>query len=250
MRALGFLGSSRLAAGEQEIPVAVERWIQQWCFAAAAPTCSCHLENAVAELPTANEWIHCQFERGSLWMGGAWRQLIFGPYAEHAPCDAVAERLVHDGQQALVQDLLGALKVNSTAALKHGGVPAAPQVMGSRLFVQVDLEQTQLRLILDAELLDGFLPGSISTPRALEARAAAINGVRLTVNVSLAFATLPLGDVRGLRAGDILQGKNHFLDPLNFSINHQIPLAHGYLARQGQQLALQLTAPEQQGTAS
>lgn len=250
MRVLGFLGHSRLTAAEREVPVVLQHWFQQWCFNTSAPTSRCHVENAVNELPTVSEWTHCKLERGSLWLGGSWRQLIFGPYAEQAPQDALAEQLIENGQHALVQSMSAALKMNAAVSLTPGGTPTPPRIMGTRLFVQVDLEQTQLWLILDADLLDGFLPASTSPTRPLEARATAIGGVRLTVQVNLALSTLSLGDVRGLRAGDVLQGKNHFLDPLNLSINHQTPLAQGYLARQGQQLALQLTAPEQQGTAS
>lgn len=244
MRALGFVGASRLAAAERLLPAAIRQWHEQWCFQGDREvTCVCMEEGGEAIAPVAGgEWRLAETDKGKLWLAANWRRLVLGRFASEAPQDATAAELISAAQQALTAGLLEALALANTplqSAQPTLGVP-----MSARLLLRADFGDVPLLMLAEASLLTGFLPLA-NRPLPLVSRTSAIGGARLKVKVSLPFSSLTVGEANGLRAGDILQGDTHFLEPLNLTAGEQQTIAKGYLARQGEHLALQLAAHEQ-----
>jgi flagellar motor switch/type III secretory pathway protein FliN len=246
MRALGFVGASRLAAADRLLPEAIRQWREQWCFqASTAIACECREEGAAPSDTASCEWKQVDTGKGKLWIGGSWRQLVLGTYAAEAPHDAIGTELLATAQQALAKGLLEALGIQASPALQDAAPQALGAAMTARVLIQAKLgEQLLLQVLVDASLLAEFL-SKPTKPLPMVQRASAIGGARLQVKVSLPFSSLSVGEVNGLRAGDVLQGDTHFLEPLNLTVRDNHTVAKGYLARRGEYLALQLAAHEQ-----
>lgn len=247
MRALGFIGASRLAAAERLLPEAIRQWREQWCFQGAAEQgCSCAAESAeVLALASVSSWQQIDAGNGSFWLCARWQQIVFGPYAADAPQDQIGSQLLAAAQQALVASLLAALGGQAKGPL-HVGVPAALGApLSPRLLLRASFGGEHLLLLVDASLLDDFLPRLTREHPPLQERRAAIGGAKLKLNVSLPFASLSVGEVNSLSPGDILQAGTHFLEPLDLNIPGKQTVAKGFLARRDEHLALQLTAYEQ-----
>lgn len=246
MRALGFIGASRLASAERLLPEVIRQWAEQWSFhGAAAPECSCAAESAeVLTLTNGANWQQADGGTGRLWLSARWQQIVFGPYAADAPQDQIGAQLLLAAQQALTDSLLAVL--GRKAGPLHDGKPVglgAP--LSPRLMLRASFGPDDLLLIMDANLLDNFLPPVTRARPPLQNRRTAIGGAKLTLRVSLPFSSLSVGKASTLSPGDILQSDAHFLEPLNLTIQDQPPVAKGFLARRDTHLALQLTAHEQ-----
>ena len=247
MRALGFIGASRLAAAERLLPEVIRQWREQWCFqGAAAHDCGCAAESAeVIALAAEQGWKQAGGAKGNLWLSAHWQQIVFGPYAADAPRDPVGQQLLEAAQQALAASLLAALGGQATAPL-GAGVPAAlGAALSPRLLLRARFGAEHLLLLVDAALLEAFLPATTRKHPPLLERRAAIGGAKLKLSVSLPFASLSVGEVNSLTPGDILQAGTHFLEPLDLNIQGKQTVAKGFLARRDEHLALQLTAHEQ-----
>ncbi|MEO4049396.1 FliM/FliN family flagellar motor C-terminal domain-containing protein [Pseudomonas sp. CAU 1711] len=238
------MGASRLAAAERLLPAAIRQWREQWCFQCdQEPVCVCAEEGSEAMAPVADgQWKLAESSQGKLWLAADWRRLVFARFASEAPQDATAAQLVDAAQQALASGLLAALGAPTAPLQDAQPIQGGP--MSARLLLRADLGGVPLLLVAEASLLAGFLPQAARALPLLP-RSQAIGGARLKVKVSLPFSSLTVGEANGLRAGDILQGDTHFLEPLSLTAGAQQTIAKGYLARQGEHLALQLAAHEQ-----
>lgn len=247
MRALGFIGASRLAAAERLLPEVIRQWREQWCFQGAAEQdCSCATESAeVLALASASDWQQLEAGNGSFWLCARWQQIVFGPYAADAPQDQIGSQLLAAAQQALVASLLAALGSQVKGPLRAGVPAALGAPLSPRLLLRASFGGEHLFLLVDASLLDDFLPRPTREYLPLQERRAAIGGAKLKLSVSLPFASLSVGEVNSLTPGDILQAGTHFLEPLDLNIPGKQTVAKGFLARRDEHLALQLTAHEQ-----
>lgn len=245
MRALGFLGVTRLAEANRILPSLLTQWRSQWCMqdgAELATECLDECSRAI-ELAGPCEWRRVSVGRANVWFAADWRKLLFGSYAADAPRDDVADKLIDAAQMALASCLLEALGCDATVAI-DGEAPFEPgALLGGRLVCTQGHGAERLMVLLDPSLLASCLPEA-QRVLPLVTRSSAIGGVRLRIKVSVPFAKLPAGEVSNLTPGDILQGHTHFLEPLDLSVQDGKTVAKGFLARRNEHLALQLTAHE------
>jgi hypothetical protein len=244
MRALGFVGSSRLAAAERLLPPAILQWREQWCVQGDEKMIFECREEGIDTVETATEleWQLAETGKGRLWLAANWRRLVFGRFAAEAPQDATSVQLIAAAQQALAAALLDVLSAPAVAV--QNAQPTLGTPMSARLLLRADSGDLRLLVLADAALLAGVLPQG-GRPRPLIPRNQAIGSAKLKVKISLPFSSLTVGQANGLSAGDILQGDTHFLEPLNLVAEGKQTVAKGYLARKGEHLALQLAAHEQ-----
>ncbi|WP_339527220.1 FliM/FliN family flagellar motor C-terminal domain-containing protein [Pseudomonas sp. EA_35y_Pfl2_R111] len=248
MRRLGFLGKSRLDAASKLFPEAVANWRAQWCFVdEQVPWLSqCSDETALAkqEAVTSLAWQKAQGRAGSIWLAGqqpdAWRQLLFGVHAKNIPEDATARHLLVQAQLALVNALLAELQQAPFEDLVAEAPNAPGGLYSDRLLLNIAGPDTQLYVLLDAALLEQHLP-SLPTLPALVNRQAAIGKAKIKLHVRLPLASLALGEMNDLQAGDILRARTELAQPLRLTTEQAKVVAEGYLARHQDHLALQLT---------
>lgn len=248
MRRLGFLGKSRLDAARKLLPEAVDNWRAQWCFVdEQAPWLSdCSDETGLAEQEAVASlaWQKAQGSKGAIWLAGqqpdAWRQLLFGAHAKNIPEDATARHLLAQAQLALVNALLAELQQAPVEALVAEATSAPGGLYNDRLLLSIAGPDTQLYVLLDAALLEQHLP-SLPTLPALVNRQAAIGKAKIKLHVRLPLASLALGEMNDLQAGDILRARTELAQPLRLTTEQAKVVAEGYLARHQDHLALQLT---------
>lgn len=248
MRRLGFLGKSRLDAARKLLPEAVDNWRAQWCFVdEQAPWVSdCGDETALAgqEAVAALAWQKALGSEGALWLAGqqpdAWRQVVFGAHAKDIPEDATARHLLAQAQLALVNALLAELQHAPVEALTSEAPSAPGGLFGDRLLLSIAGPGTQLYVLLDAALLEQHLPPLPVQP-ALVKRQDALGNAKLKLHVRLPLANLALGEMNELQPGDILRARTKLAQPLTLVTEQGEVVAEGYLARQQDHLALQLS---------
>lgn len=248
MRRLGFLGKSRMDAARKLLPGVVDDWRAQWCFVdEQAPWLSeCSDETALTEQGDVAvlAWQKAPGSKGAIWLAGqypdAWRQVLFGAHAKDIPDDATARHLLVQAQLALVNALLAELQQAPVEAL-NAEAPSAPGApFGDRLLLSIRGQGPLLYVLIDAALLERFLPPLPAKP-ALVNRQAAIGKAKIKLQVRLPLVSLAVGEMNSLQPGDILRARTELAQPLSLVSEQDEMLAEGYLARQQGHLALQLS---------
>ncbi|MFD2642008.1 FliM/FliN family flagellar motor C-terminal domain-containing protein [Pseudomonas japonica] len=242
MRLLGFLGASRLAAARDTLPAQVEAWREQWCFADDAWSIECQAEQALDPAPL--HWLRATSPHGALHIAGrhadSWRRAVFGTHAGQLPEDASATHLLEQARLALVNILLQALGQAPVQDLSAAAPEAPGAALGPRALLRIELGDNALYCLLDAALFDAALP-PLAAPPALVERKQAIGGARVRLTLQLPLTELALGDIDDLSPGDVLRAQARLDQPLTLASEPGDVLAKGYLARQQDRLALQLT---------
>ena len=246
MRLLGFLGTSRLAMARQVLPEQVEQWRGQWCFYGGERWhIQCHAEQALANHEQAADlaWQRAQGAHGALYIAGlradSWKRAVFATQAGKVPDDASARHVLAQARLALVNTLFQGLGQAPVEQLDDQAPDAPGAVLGSRLWLQIELADAALLCLVDAALLEPALP-ALAKPAALTPRKDAIGGAKIRLNLALPLAGLALGDINDLNPGDVLLAHARLDQPLTLSSTQGAPLATGYLARRQECLALHL----------
>ncbi|MHA6194740.1 FliM/FliN family flagellar motor C-terminal domain-containing protein [Pseudomonas wadenswilerensis] len=244
MRLLGFIGASRLAAARDALPAQVEAWREQWCFADEATVWNIRCEAEQALDANDLHWQQAGQANRRLAVGSrtadSWRRAVFGPHAAQLPDDTSARHLLEQARLALVNALLQALGQSPVPGLSDTAPEAPGAVLSPRVLLRIELGDDALYCLLDAALFDSALP-PLATPAALVERKQAIGGARVRLTLQLPLTELALGDIDGLSPGDVLRAKSRLDQPLTLASESGDVLAKGYLARQQDRLALQLT---------
>lgn len=240
MEVLGFLGRSRLEYARQTLPALVEKWHANWCF--GSPTDGIPIRCIPAsELETgldAGQGFSTAHAKGTLWMGGDWHALLFAALPREVPADRTASHLIEQARLALANHLLRHLGLREVTRLSNASLSPRGG-LDSRLALLFGPAERQGCLLIDAALLGG-LTATDKQPEPLVSRATAIGKARLTIKLQLPLASLPIEQVQDLQAGDLLQGTTSLMSPLHVTTAPGQIVAHGYLARQDQHLAIQL----------
>jgi hypothetical protein len=243
VRPIGFLGKSRLDGARQLLPEVLETWRTQWCFIdEQAPAVSqCSAESVLAQQTGMDtlDWQKAQGRAGAIWLAGqqsdTWRDLLFGPLAVNVPDDATRQHLLRQAQLALANALLAELQQEgvTTLANEAPAMPGGP--LGDRLALCLSVQSQQLYILIDAALLAHFLP-ALPAHDPLHKRQAAIAKAKVRLQVRL-----PLGEMQDLRPGDVLRARTELAQPLSLATEQAKVVAEGYLVRQHDHLALQLS---------
>lgn len=242
MRPIGVTGSTRLGICTDRLPASVTRWREHWCFTdpKAAFSVSCQSEAAVLPDDLAGlSWLKSRHSAGDLQVAGAWREAVFGPHAASVPEDDTARHLLEHAQRALIDGLFAELGLNAGGPLEPSPPGVIGGLLGSRIVIDVQLNGIRLLALLDASLLDGFLPEVAAKPALID-RKSAVGGARFKLRVQMPLASLSIGDLRGLAPGDVLKAQAMLVDPVQLVVGQSDVIAQGYLARQQDQLAVQL----------
>lgn len=243
MRPVGMIGQTRLAICAERLPGCVVRWREQWCFVEAGDgfevTCMAQAEaQGMAQWQASQTWLSARLPGGNLHLAGDWQGMVFGPHAAQIPDDATGRHLLEQAQRALVDALLAELGLPPCGALTCAGAGGHDGLLSSRLLLQITRNTQPLWVLLDASLLDHFLPRP-AVRRALSDRQGAVGGARFKLRVQMPLSELSIGDLQGLAPGDVLKARTLLIDPLQLVAGEQV-IAEGYLARQDNRLALQL----------
>jgi hypothetical protein len=248
MRRLGFLGTSRIDAARKLLPGLVADWRGQWCFvdeqAQGAAKCSDETALSLREGEVPPLWQKAQGRVGAIWLAGqhadTWQKMLFGPYAKEVPDDAVARHLLAQAQLALVNALLAGLQQAPVDALPAESPSAPGALFDDRLVLSIPVQGTLLYVLIDATLLERFLPPLPAKP-ALVNRQTAIGKATIKLQVRLPLASLAVGEMNNLQPGDILRARTELAQPLSLVSEQNEMLAEGYLARHQDHLVLQLS---------
>lgn len=248
MRRLGFLGKSRMDAARKLLPEVVDSWRAQWCFSEEQTpwltTCSDETALAQQEGLASLSWQKAQSRAGAIWLAGqqaeAWRHMLFGPYAKDIAEDKTARHLLAQAQLALVNALLAELQQERVEALVADAPSTPGALFGDRLLLSIAGQDTLLYVLLDAALLEQFLPPLPAQPPLVN-RQAAIGKAKIKLHVRLPLTSLALGEMNDLQPGDILRARTELAQPLTLVTEQAKVIAEGYLARQQNHLALQLS---------
>ncbi len=245
MGKLGFLGKTRLQQAQTVLPTVIEHWRNQWCFTDARQPVEVAIEAVSTSSHQAHfeslSWQRADVGAAQLRCGGAWSELIYGVHANEVPGDATARHLLTHAQLALINSVIEALGHKPVTQLLSDASGAKTGPFSNRLLVRLGTPKDELYLLVDAELLNGFLPVRPSTTALVE-RKAAIGGAKLKLHVQLPLTRLPINDVQDIKVGDILRGDASLGQPLHLATAAGQIVANGYLARQHEHLAIQLVS--------
>ena len=119
-------------------------------------------------------------------------------------------------------------------------VVAAFAVSGPRLLLTMPGHETDIFIVLDASLLDAYLPIPPARLPLLD-RKHVIGGARIKLRLSLPLAEVSVADLSDLHPGDILQTAIPLSQPFHLMTTQDALIARGFLVRIHSQLAVQLT---------
>jgi len=244
MRQIGYVGKSRFQAAQRVLPEALSLWRAHWCFGGrdVASVLALTAEAMADASITATDWRAAVTLNGSLWLGSCgpscWHRLVFGEHAEDAPVDELGDYLIGQAQLALANTLLEALQQTPIDTM----VAESPIVTAcsSRLLLTIPGNEADIFILLDASLLDAYLP----IPEAkipLLNRQQAIASARLKLKLTLPLSAISVADLSDLHLGDVLKTATPLSQPFHLTTNQDALLAKGFLVRAHTKLAIQLT---------
>ncbi|TWC11289.1 type III flagellar switch regulator (C-ring) FliN [Pseudomonas sp. SJZ085] len=245
MRMLGFVGTTRLRTARDRLPAVIRHWYEQWCFSDERHPCevNCSALDDARELASTEGWLRARSAHGSISLAGDWRSIVFGPAFHDAPEDESARYLLHEAQLALVNTLLEALGQSGVSLLVADPSRPFSDALNARVLLRLQVGQLTLSLLLDAALLNAELEPPVPRKPLLE-RKQALGNARVKLSVRLPLASLSIGEMRDLRPGDTLRAGALLADPVSLRVADGPVVASGYLAKQRDQLAVQLISNE------
>ncbi|UZE26187.1 FliM/FliN family flagellar motor C-terminal domain-containing protein [Pseudomonas sp. B21-056] len=195
------------------------------------------------EVASKEGWLCAKSTPGAISLAGDWRSIVFGPVFHDVPEDESARYLLHEAQLALINNLLEALGQSGVSRL--AAEPSRPfsDVLNAQVLLQLHVGQLTLSLLLDAALLNAELEQSVPRKPLIE-RKQALGNARVKLSVRLPLASLSIGEMRDLRPGDTLRASALLADPVSLRVADGPVVVSGYLAKQHDQLAVQLISNE------
>lgn len=248
MRQMGYVGKSRLEAAQRLLPDVLSNWSSQWCFGrqdletvlAATVTAEAVDDASI----TAMDWQCAVTPNGGLWLGSrapsSWHRLLFGAQAQEVPVDEVASYLTQQGQLTLANALLNALQQEPIAALFAEAPTATVTSCSARLLLAMPGHEADILLVLDASLLNAYLPIPAARFPLLD-RQQAIGGARIKLKLLLPLSEISVADLSDLHPGDILKAATPLSQPFHLVTDRDALVAKGFLVRAHTKLAIQLT---------
>lgn len=246
MRQMGFVGKSRLEAAQRLLPDALSAWRSQWCFECQDTPIELPIVTAEAvgdASVTAKSWQHVAASNGALWFGvcesTSWHRLVFGEQAEEVPADQVATYLIQQAQLALVNALLKVLQQAPVKVIHTETPTAIAAAYSPRVLLTISGQKAAVFILLDASLLNTFLPNSVTKPSLLD-RQQAIGSARIKLKLSLPLSEVAIEDLSDIHPGDILKTASPLSQTFHLSTECGDVVAEGFLVRADTRLAVQL----------
>lgn len=242
MSALGFIGRSRWNAATEQLPPAVEGWREQWCFSQAGKPwrieCLQCVDSADQERLHDMTWFKAGSAGAAVHVAGDWAALVFGVFAQELPADDTADYLLLEAQRALVNGVLASIGQPPAAELLKAVPRALGKPLSSAILLRVSVESFRVYVVLDAALLNNALgPQEVKSP--LFPRENALGKAKVKLSLQLPLASLSIGEMNNLHPGDTLRAQALLSQTLQLRVGTRV-VASGYLARQRDQLAVQL----------
>ena len=242
MRALGFIGKSRWSAATEKLPPAVQAWREQWCFSQVGKPwqieCLERVDSADQERAHALTWLKAGPAGAAVYVAGDWTSLVFGAFAQDLPADETADYLLQDAQRALVNGVLASIGQVPAAELLAAPPIALGKPLSSEILLRVSVESFRVYIVLDAALFNKALgPQEVKSP--LFPRENALGKAKVKLSLQLPLASLSIGEMNDLHPGDTLRAQALLSQTLQLRVGTRV-VASGYLARQQDQLAVQL----------
>ena len=159
MRALGFVGATRLKLASEKLPPVVQHWYGQWCFGDTTKNCEVMClaqEQGLSTVPTLT-WQKAQVAGGSIRLAGDWQAIVFGAFAREMPIDETASHLMREAQLALLNEVLEALGQERVSTLKAETTAPRSGPLNAQVLLQLSVAQASVYLLLDASLLNNAL---------------------------------------------------------------------------------------------
>lgn len=246
MRQIGYVGKSRLEAAQRLLPGVLLGWRSQWCFASrdatAMPAITLPADAKDDISSIATHWQQAVTPNGMLWLGGrtesCWQYLVFGEQAQDVPADQIAGHLIRQAQLALANTMLDALQQRPIDAM-DAGVPTPFTTCSSCLLLSVPGHESNIFIVLDASLLDAYLPIPAARFSLLD-RKHAIGGARIKLKLILPLSEISVADLEDLHLGDILQTSRPLSQSFHLVTHQSALIAKGVLMRSHSWLAVQL----------
>lgn len=245
MRMLGFVGATRLRTARDRLPPVIRHWYEQWCFSDGRHACevSCSALDDTREVTSTEGWLRARSAHGSISLAGDWRSIVFGPALHDVPEDESARYLLHEARLALVNTLLEALGHSRVSLLVAEPSKPFSEALNAQVLLRLQVGQLTLSLLVDAALLNAELEPAAPRKPLLE-RKQALGNARVKLSVRLPLASLSIGEMRDLRPGDTLRASALLAEPVSLLVADGPVVASGYLAKQRDQLAVQLISNE------
>ena len=159
------------------------------------------------------------------------------------PIDETASHLMREAQLALLNEVLEALGQERVSTLKAETTAPRSGPLNAQVLLQLSVAQASVYLLLDASLLNNALAPVVPRSVLIE-RKQALGNAKVKLSVRLSLASLSIGEMNDLRPGDTLRAGAFLADPVSLQVGDGPVVASGYLARQSDQLAVQLISIE------
>lgn len=252
VRPFPLLGATRLERARAALADALLPWAAAWGIEPAL---------AVVEVQRASEQGSAAMSWQQGWHAGAcsawlgWpkelgaelQRAMFAPDPGHGPvlaqlAPAAAERALQGLQEAVRTAVLA----DATVA---GGVPAAPAPAlfahgGGALLLRVRVGKQALACLLNPEALDALAPPSVAAPPALPALdyLSALRDTPLTLTVLAGSASIGLGNLVTVGAGDVIRLDNSIDDTVTLTGPGGMALFEAYLGQRDGMVAVELSS--------
>ncbi|RZU38494.1 flagellar motor switch protein FliN [Fluviicoccus keumensis] len=254
MRPFILLGASRRVALEARLAEALEQWSELWCLKSqdgqrASPTV-CKMTEGAADPVWLSEhglsWLGVSGPTGGAWVRepekGAWRNIVFGTWADTLPDDEVADDLLRAAGSDLIKRVASAAEITGAEEPSSKAPQPGRQGTGSgRQILECDGGAFRWRFVLDLP------PVKPSSGRGrLEHRRDCLSQAAVDVTIQLPVAILPLMEVRQLEKGDVIRGLASLEALFQVCSDNGEILALGRLGKRGDSKALILTGSAKQ----
>ena len=152
----------------------------------------------------------------------------------------LGERIGRRALQALLSQWLGA----GAEQVEFEEAAPSPEELQARFgtlhFQLADADSFKAAILVDAALCDCLAPSTPAAMPKLEARAAALGGESITLQVRLGLGETTLADAHGLQIGDVLVSGTRLDAAFELTQPDDRVVAHGRLRRHDRRLAFAL----------
>lgn len=248
-----FVGVRRLQFAREYLAAVLQAWSAEWRMDHESAPLAVSLTDAADTLADfacadadANP-VHCLNDgHGAILLRGTaadWRACVFGRSAASLPADTVADTLLAQARQTLLNALAGHA-ANPAAAAAPDVLPTTAKAPADRLawiraHVQFDGAAPAFSILIDAQRFNAALAPQAAA--ALTRRSDAIGHATLALRLHFSLEPLNAAGLRALQPGTVLRSSHRLDQPLHMGSDERPEWLTAFLGQRNGNLAARIS---------
>ncbi len=239
MRPYRLIGKTTRNHLSERILSALIKWQERWSIDIKQPVIDFPSANELWEKPNGFGVKKSQVYQAFFFDAKTdWIKIIFGHKSSSCPNDAIANAVVSDAQQSLVDELLRQFNIYETIAIAHEPASIASAIGDGHVSIKIFIDDQSFYLWLSPDIVNAFIPASLryNGQPLVQRTDACVNAVA-TCKAKLDLGSFPITLLQNLAVGDVLSTDIKLDTPMYLEVNKNTVL-RAHLGQQDGQKAL------------